>query len=87
MLASGYTTGRIKRLLLKDQIIILCWGIFTGSISALTATWPSVKQGTDLPWALLSVMLVAMILTGIAALLISVNQLNKEELVSLLRKE
>jgi ABC-type antimicrobial peptide transport system permease subunit len=87
MLASGYTTGRIKRLLLKDQIIILFWGIFTGSISALTATWPSVKQGTDLPWALLSVMLVAMILTGIAALLISVNQLNKEELVSLLRKE
>jgi len=87
MLASGYTTGRIRSMLLKDQFIILFWGIFTGAASAIPATWPSVKHGTDLPWILLLLMLLIMAITGIAALLISVNQVDKSRLIPLLRKD
>ncbi len=87
MLASGFTAGKIKNILFKDQLIILLWGIFTGSISALSATWPSIKHGADLPWMILLIMLVVMLLTGIIALLISVNQMNKTKLIPLLRNE
>jgi putative ABC transport system permease protein len=87
MLSTGYSSQRIKNLLFKDQLIILIWGILAGSISALAATWPSIRHGADLPWGLLSIMLLAMMLTGIIALLISVNNVNKARLISLLRKE
>jgi ABC-type antimicrobial peptide transport system permease subunit len=87
MLATGYSAGRIKNLLLKDQLIILIWGILAGLISALSATWPSIQHGADLPWGLLSILLLAMMLTGIIALLISINQVNKARLIPLLRKE
>ena len=87
MLASGYTTGRIRNILLKDQTVILLWGIFTGTASALPATWPSIKHGADLPWTFLSLILLLIITTGFLTLLVSVNQVKKEKLITLLRKE
>jgi ABC-type antimicrobial peptide transport system permease subunit len=87
MTAAGYTARRIKKLLLKDHIIILVWGLFTGLASALSASWPSIKSGSDLPWILLLIMLVLTFAIGLFTLLISVNQIKKENLISELRKE
>jgi putative ABC transport system permease protein len=87
MIASGYTGRRIRRLLLKDHFIILAWGILTGSLSALCATWPSVASGSELPWKLFAIMLVMIFLVGYLVLLLSEGLVEKRNLVVSLRRE
>jgi ABC-type antimicrobial peptide transport system permease subunit len=73
--------------LLKDHLIILAWGLLTGFVSALCASWPSVKSGSDLPWTLILVMLVLTFAIGLFTLLLSVTQVNKVKLIEILRRE
>jgi putative ABC transport system permease protein len=87
MTAAGFSSGRIRDLLLKDHIIILIWGLCTGFASALSASWPSVKSGADLPWTLLLIMFLLTFAIGLFTLLASVNQVKKENIISVLRKE
>jgi ABC-type antimicrobial peptide transport system permease subunit len=51
MLATGYSVKKIRRLLLNDQIIILLWGILTGTVSGLISTLPSLRSGSEIPWS------------------------------------
>jgi ABC-type antimicrobial peptide transport system permease subunit len=87
MIAMGYPARRIRRVLLKDQIIILSWGILTGVIPAITATWTSIKSGSELPWTRIVLMVVMIFAIGILALLFSVRQVRKQNLVNQLRRE
>jgi ABC-type antimicrobial peptide transport system permease subunit len=87
MTAAGYSARRIRKLLLKDHMIILIWGLITGMASALCASWPSVKSGSDLPWTLLLIMLTLTFAIGLFTMLLSVSQVNKEKLVEILRRE
>jgi ABC-type antimicrobial peptide transport system permease subunit len=87
MTAAGYPARRIRKLLLKDHLIILAWGLLTGFVSALCASWPSVKSGSDLPWTLILVMLVLTFAVGLFTLLLSVTQVNKVKLIEILRRE
>ncbi len=87
MIASGYTVGRIRRLLLKDHFLILMMGLFTGSLSAISATWPSVAGGTELPWGLFSAMLLLIFFTGFVVLAASVSMVNRNDIIVNLRGE
>jgi putative ABC transport system permease protein len=87
MMASGYSERRIRRLLLKDHLIILSWGLLTGSVSAVCATWPSMKSGADISWAILLAIPGLTFAIGFITLSLSVNQISKLNLVTNLRKE
>ena len=85
--ATGYTQGSIRNFILTDQIIILFWGIITGTASGLAATWPSLQNGSEMPWKNVLIMGTAIFLTGFISLLISVRKVKSRSLVSQLRKE
>ncbi len=85
--ATGFSLRKIRKSLLADLLIILIAGILTGILSALLATIPSIQNSTDLTWKTLIVMILAILLTGITVLLISVRTVKNESLISGLRKE
>jgi putative ABC transport system permease protein len=87
MLATGYSSSRIKNYILTDQIIILIWGIITGTASALVATLPSLQSGDKISFKLLIIMVFSVFSTGIGILLISVRKVQRTNLVLQLRKD
>lgn len=87
MIASGYTVKRVRRLLLKDHFHILIWGLLTGSLSSICATWPSVLSGADLPWSLFVTMLVLIFATGYLVLSVSVSLVNRKNIIVYLKRE
>jgi len=87
MIASGYTVKRVRKLLLKDHLLILFWGLLTGSLSSIFATWPSVLSGADLPWSLLVTMLVLILATGYLVLSASVSVVNRKNIIVYLKRE
>ncbi len=87
MMATGYSIGKIRRLLLNDQIIILLWGIMTGTVSGLVSTLPSLSGGSEFPWKIIILMVLSVTAVGLGALLISVKMISSRSLVIQLRKE
>ena len=87
MMATGYSITRIRRLLLYDQVIILLWGVFSGTICGFISTLPSLKSGSEIPWNIISLMVIAIITVGSLALLLSVRMVRDRSLVVRLRKE
>jgi len=85
--ASGYTVERIRKLILRDQLIILAWGVVCGTVSGITATIPSLRSGSEMPLGLLAAMILLVIITGTAVLYFSAGGIKSSELISLLRKE
>ena len=85
--ATGYSHKRIRKLILKDQMIILIWGVLTGTISGLTATIPSLRSGNEMPWLIVLVMIFSIIITGSIVLYLSVNSIKSSSLISRLRRE
>jgi putative ABC transport system permease protein len=87
MLAVGFTQLRIKKIIINEQMLILFAGVSTGIISATIATLPSVLNSPDIPWLNLFLMILAIIVTGIAAILLTVRSIMKKSLVASLKKE
>jgi ABC-type antimicrobial peptide transport system permease subunit len=87
MSATGFTQGRIRNFILKDQILILLWGVLTGTVSGLTATLPSLKSGSEMPWSVILIMILSIMAIGLISLRLSVRSIRSSSLVSQLRKE
>ncbi len=87
MMATGYNIRRIRGLLLKDQLIMLSWGIFTGTFSGLLATLPSLRSGSEIPWSYIPIMIAVVSVAGLSALLLSLRRVRSSSLILLLRKE
>lgn len=87
MMATGYTTGMIRKRILKDQSLILIWGVMTGTISGLTATLQSLKSGSEMPWNIIDLMIVLIIAAGISAIYLSIRTVRSTSLVGQLRRE
>jgi ABC-type antimicrobial peptide transport system permease subunit len=87
MLAIGFNLKKIKRILLSEQLRILFAGVSSGVISAIVATLPSIKSSPDIPWLYLISMTLAIVLTGIVALLLSVRAITSNSLISSLKRE
>ncbi|MCU0456366.1 MAG: ABC transporter permease [Bacteroidales bacterium] len=87
MIASGYTVKRIRKLLLRDHILILLWGVLTGTVSAAASTWPSVAGGSSISWGMFIAMLFLISLTGYIVLHVSVNSIDRKDLISRLRAD
>jgi len=87
MMATGYSSSQLKRYILVDQVIILVWGIITGTVSALVATLPSLQSSGDISLNLLIIMIVSIFSVGILILFISVSRVGKTNLLLQLRKD
>ncbi|HOU95141.1 MAG TPA: hypothetical protein PLN06_00760 [Bacteroidales bacterium] len=87
MLAVGFKEKRIKRMVISEQLIFLLSGVITGFIGALTATLPSLKEGVGMPWISTIIIIIILVLTGFFTLSTSLKGINKESLVTALRKE
>ena len=85
--ATGFTESRIRRLILKDQMIILFWGVLTGTLSGLTATIPSIMSGNELPWNIIIIMILSIFTIGSTVLYLSVRSISSKTLISQLRRE
>ncbi len=85
--ATGFPESGIRNLILKDQLIILLWGVITGTVSGLTATLPSILSGNEMPWRLILIMILSIIISGTAVLYMSVRSIRSNTLISQLRIE
>jgi ABC-type antimicrobial peptide transport system permease subunit len=87
MLAEGYSLISIRWIVFAEHVTILIAGIITGLISALVATRPSIMNETDLPWKTVVLMILLILATGLTALAASVRSIQKETLITRIRKE
>jgi len=87
MLATGFSVSGIKMLIFKEQTALLAAGVITGVISATVATLPSLIDNPEIPWLFLAGMVVAIIVTGITVLMLSLGNITESSLSQCLRKE
>lgn len=87
MLATGFSQGRIRKMILREHLLILAAGIIAGTLSALAATLPSLRSGAQLPLALLIGIVVLLALTGSASIYLTVRKIVNMSLTENLRKE
>ena len=87
MMATGFSLKKIRKLLLSDQIVILAWGILTGTLSGLISTLPSLSGGSEMPWKIIVLMVISVSAAGLGALFFSVRLISSKSLVIQLRKE
>jgi ABC-type antimicrobial peptide transport system permease subunit len=85
--AIGYSQKSIQSYILTDQTIILIWGIITGISSGLASTWPSLRNGSEMPWKIILLMGFAIFITGYTSLRVSVRNVRSRSLVTQLRRE
>ena len=72
--AIGFAGSRISCLVLVENCVLLFWGIFLGTFSALLAMMPHLlSTGADLPWQSLGTTLAAVALTGMLSSVVSVR--------------
>ena len=86
MMAAGFHVKKIRRMILSEQISILIAGVSTGIISALVATFPSLTNNADIPWLFMFVMILAILVTGLLTLYLSVKSVTKKSLITSLKK-
>ncbi|MBE0674991.1 MAG: hypothetical protein IH591_10050 [Bacteroidales bacterium] len=87
MTASGFTTGAIRRMLLRENLAILTAGVITGAVPAVVATLPSLSTGNGLPWSFIAGLMIIMIVTGSLATILSARTLQRSKVSEGLRKE
>jgi ABC-type antimicrobial peptide transport system permease subunit len=87
MLSTGFTLASIRKMIIREQVIILLAGLTTGFVSAVVATLPSVSGNGEVPWTMMLIMLVAIALAGFTALFLSARYITGNSLTSALRME
>ena len=87
MLATGFPVKKIRRMIMSEMVMILFAGVLTGVISAIIATLPSLTNSPDIPWLFLMLMVIAIIITGLVALVVAVKEITNDSLTSSLKKE
>jgi ABC-type antimicrobial peptide transport system permease subunit len=87
LLAEGFSLKSIRLIVFEEHVKILLAGFFTGIISSLVATRPSVMNNSDLPWKTITVMILLILITGLTALIASVKSIKKDSLIKRIRKE
>jgi ABC-type antimicrobial peptide transport system permease subunit len=87
MVAAGFHVKNIRGMILSEQKLILFAGISTGIVSALVATSSSISDSPEIPWLFLILVILAIMLTGLIAMFLSVRSVTKESLIASLKKE
>lgn len=87
MMAAGFSMKSIRRIVFAEHARILLAGVLIGLISALIATRPSIMNDADIPWKTVGVMICLVLITGLAALSVSVRTISRDILINRIRRE
>ncbi len=87
MMAAGFSVKSIRRIVFEEHVRILLAGILIGLISAIIATRPSIMNDADIPWKTIGVMICLVLITGLAALSVSVRTIRRDTLINRIRRE
>jgi len=87
LMASGYTINRLRKIIYNEFVIILIAGIFAGTLPGIMATLPSLRSGADIPWLILTIIVISLLVSGILIIKISVNRLINTDLIAAIQKE
>jgi ABC-type lipoprotein release transport system permease subunit len=86
--AVGYRPSHLAAIVLGENLLLLLLGLATGTVCALLAIAPAVSlRGGQLPVASLSLLLAAVLATGIGASLIATRAALRSPLLAALRSE
>ncbi len=86
--AVGYRASHLAAMILVENLLLLLVGLATGTLCALMAIAPAVaSRGGQFPVASLSLLLAAVLLTGMAASLIATRAALRSPLLAALRSE
>ncbi len=87
MLATGFPSSRVKKMVFSEQMLILFAGIISGIIPAIVATLPSLRTNHEIPWLYLTIIVLVIFLTGAIAVFFSTRSIRVDNLISSLRKD
>ncbi len=88
MRAVGFPQARVASMVLLENLLLLCGGLFTGLLAALLAVLPHMfLGGASLPWRDLLVMLTAILVMGALVGLVAVRATLRAPLLAALRGE
>jgi putative ABC transport system permease protein len=86
--AVGYRPSHLAALVLAENLVLLLLGLATGTLSALLAIAPAVSlRGGRLPFGSISLLLAAVLVTGIVASLAATRAALRSSLLAALRSE
>lgn len=84
--AFGYDTDRLASLMIRENGLLVVWGIVTGALSAVVSMLPNLMTTqVATSWTLLIGTLVAVLVTGMAATVWSVRRASRFPLLEALR--
>jgi len=87
MIAAGFRLTSLRKMILKEHILILSAGILAGTVPALIATLPSLLSDTKVPVVLLGIIILAIALAGVISIHLTVRKAVSRSLTESLRKE
>ena len=88
MRAVGFRPGRLRSIVLRENLALLLWGLAAGCVAALLAMLPHLRStGADVPWRSLLTLLAAVAVVGTLAALWAVRRAGRVGIVAGLRSE
>jgi len=88
MQALGFRQGSLRRMVLSEHVVLLVSGLVLGTISALVAVWPTLRQSAQsLPLGFLGALWVAVLAFGIVACAVAVTAALRGKLLDAVRRE
>ena len=87
MMAAGIPLKRIRSMLLKGQLFILFWGLISGVMPAMAATWPSIGSISGIPVLRIVLMTAILFVAGVASIELALSGLNEKRLMGNLKNK
>lgn len=88
MQALGFRQGNLRRMVLSEHVVLLISGLVLGTVSALVAVWPTLRQSAQsLPLGFLGILWLAVLAFGIAACAVAVTAALRGRLLDAVRRE
>ena len=88
MQALGFRQGNLRLMVLSEHVVLLISGLVLGTVSALVAVWPTLRQSAQsLPLGFLGILWLAVLAFGIAACAVAVTAALRGRLLDAVRRE
>ncbi len=86
MRAAGFSAGRLIRMVIVENTVLLLGGLLVGGISAAIALIPQwMPHGASVPWATLGLLMTAIAVAGLLAGWLATRSVVRAPIVAALR--
>jgi putative ABC transport system permease protein len=83
----GYSTGTIRRLVLRENLWLLALGVALGLAAAVLSVLPHLALGGQLPWRGVGILLAGVFAVGIIVVYLAASNAARVPILTALRKE